>query len=222
MSQALRDQFGNYHINGKSYKSITTVIREECPHMALDAWKERTPDWKTVGKRAALYGTMMHVQLQMQEPDIIPVDIPSEMPYWTWPDDMEDELAGRMTQWKSLNLVLEKPCLIEHTIVIERHDIEGDVQCAGTWDRWGKVDGMLTLLDWKSSKRPQKSHRIQMGAYYIGAKDAGIEVEWGMIPYVRKTSIEIVEMTPAEMQEEGEKFLELARKSYLKVNGKKN
>ena len=90
---------------------------------------------------------------------------------------------------------------------------------AGTWDFWGPVDGMKTILDWKSSKRPQKSHRIQLGAYYIGAMQAGIEVEWGMIPYVRRNGVQIVELSPDDMKEEGEKFLELARKSYLRSMG---
>jgi hypothetical protein len=59
-------------------------------------------------------------------------------------------------------------------------DLPG-VAAAGTWDRWGKVDGMVTMLDWKSSARPQKSHKIQLGAYYLGAMLEGIEVEWGII-----------------------------------------
>jgi hypothetical protein len=45
-------------------------------------------------------------------------------------------------------------------------------------------------------------------------------VDWGIIAYVRKGSAELVEMPPEEMQEAGEKFLSLARKSYLKVNAK--
>ena len=113
---------------------------------------------------------------------------------------------------------MEKTNLMEHTIVIERHDDKGDVQSAGTLDYYGMADGMVTLLDWKSSKRPQKSHKIQIGAYALGLQAEGRKVDWGIICYVRKGSAELVEMSPEEMQDAGEKFLDLARKSYIKVN----
>lgn len=219
MSQALRDKEGNYNINNKKYRSITTIIHEECPHMQLDAWKERTSDWPTRSRHAQIYGTFMHLQLQ-QLTAKIPMDVPSYMPMEEWPEDILEELEGRMEQWKALGLKLEDPELQEHTIIIEEDTEDGIVRAAGTWDRWGKVDGMLSLLDWKSSKIPQKSHRIQMGAYYIGATRAGFRVDWGIIPYIRRRSAELVEMSPSEMQEAGEKFLELARKSYIKINGR--
>jgi hypothetical protein len=38
--------------------------------------------------------------------------------------------------------------------------------------------------------------------------------------YVRRKNAELVEMSPDEMEEAGEKFLGLARKSYEKINGK--
>ena len=218
MSQALRDYAGNYHIRGKSYKSITTILKEECPKVALDNWKERTPDWPVKARKAAIYGTFMHLQLQHLYADI-PPDVPSEMPMEDWPDDMAEELEGRMESWLALGLQFEKPNMIEHTVVVEQHNELGDVMAAGTWDYWGKVDGMKTILDWKSSKNPQKSHRLQMGAYYLGALAEGYEVEWGMIPYVHKNNVTLVEMQPDELYEAGEKFLEIARKSYRKVNG---
>lgn len=220
MSQALRDKTGNYLINGRKYKSVTTIIHEEYPRVALDAWKERTPDWPVKARQAQIYGTLMHMRLQSTVVDI-PVDVPGELPFYEWPEDILEELEGRDASWEGLNLVLGKPNLVEHTIIIEDRDESGEIiaASAGTWDFWGPVDGMMSLLDWKSSKRPQKAHRIQMGAYYLGAKHAGIVVEWGLIPYIQKNKATIVEMSPDEMQEEGEKFLELARKSYERSNG---
>jgi CRISPR/Cas system-associated exonuclease Cas4 (RecB family) len=215
MSQAQRDKEGNYVFGGKKYRSVTTIIHDECPHMSLDVWKERTPDWPTKTRHAQITGTFMHIQLQSLTAKI-PMDVPSYMPMEEWPEDILDELEGRMEQWKALGLKLEDPELQEHTTILA----EDGVAAAGTWDRWGMVDGMKTMLDWKSSKQPQKSHKIQMGAYYLGAIREGIEVEWGIIAYVRKTSAELVEMSPNEMQKAGDKFLELARKSYIKINGR--
>ena len=108
--------------------------------------------------------------------------------------------------------------LMEHTVVIESHDELGNVMAAGTLDYKGKVDGTDTLLDWKSSKRPQESHKIQMGAYYLGLVAEHRAPEWGIIAYIRKNSAQLVEMTPEEMQEAGEKFLSIARKAFLAIN----
>ncbi len=52
MSQSLRDNEGNYLINGRKYKSVTTILKEEFPKIALDAWKERTPDWPVKARPA--------------------------------------------------------------------------------------------------------------------------------------------------------------------------
>lgn len=219
MSQALRDNEGNYWINGKKYKSVTTIIHEECPHSELELWKERTPDWPTKTRHARTYGMLMHLQLQNMIADI-PVDIPPGMtPFFEWPEDIMDELEGRRNQWIAMNIVLGKPNLIEHTVVIEDHCEEGDVASAGTWDYWGPADGEIVILDWKSSKRPQRAHRIQMGAYYLGAKAEGLQVDRGLIPYIRRNSSQIVELEKDELEEEGKNFLHIARKSYLKVNG---
>jgi CRISPR/Cas system-associated exonuclease Cas4 (RecB family) len=221
MSQALRDKQGNYIINGIKHKSVTTIIHEEFPRAELDAWKERTPDWPEYSRKARIYGIFMHMQLQGLVSDI-PVEVPDYLPFWEWPEDMEEELQGRIEQWEALNLVLGKPNLIEHTIAIKEYDDDGNltVASAGTWDFWGKVDGITALLDWKSSKRPQKAHRLQAGAYYIGALQAGLEVEKFVIPYIRKNNAQIVELMPEELEEEGEKFLELARRAYIKANAK--
>lgn len=221
MSQALRDKEGNYIFGGRKYRSVTTIIHEEYPHSELETWKEKTPNWPEYTRKARIYGIMMHVQLQSTIADI-PVDLPCELPYWEWPEDLEEELIGRMEQWKKLELKLEKPNLIEHTVKIESFDNSGklEVASAGTWDYWGAVDGVKEILDWKSSKRPYKAHRIQMGAYYLGATQEGIEVEMAVIPYIRRNSAELVELSIEELKEEGENFLELARKSYEKLNGK--
>jgi CRISPR/Cas system-associated exonuclease Cas4 (RecB family) len=220
MSQALRDKEGNYLIGGRKKRSVTTIIHEEYPRAELDAWKERNPDWPEYTRKARIYGVFMHMQLQEMYADI-PVEVPGEYPFWEWPKDLDEELEGRREQWRLLNLILGKPNLIEHTIIIDDRDEKGNLlsESAGTWDYWGPVDDLKSILDWKSSKRPQTAHKLQMGAYYLGAIAAGLEVEKAVIPYVRRTSAQLVELMPDELQEWGEKYLELARKSYVKTNG---
>lgn len=219
VGQELRDRAGNYIIGGRKYKSVTTILKEEFPKVALDAWKERTPDWPIKAREAQIYGTLMHMQLQATVSPI-PPEMPAYIPYDEWPSDIAEELEGRMESWLKLGFNLGTPNLIEHTTVVEEFDDSGRMiaASAGTWDYWGKVDGVLTILDWKSSKRPQKSHEIQLGAYYLGATREGIEVEMGMIPYVRKNEVKLVELSLDELKERGEDFLVLARKSYEKAN----
>jgi hypothetical protein len=208
MSQALRDGEGNYVINGKKYASVTTILGEMLPKPELDAWKERNENWPTLTRHARIYGTIMHMRLQDMVSDI-PPDVPSEMPYQQWPKDIEEELDKRIYQWEKLGLVMGKPNMVEHTVVIH------EAKSAGTLDWFGPIDGMKTVLDWKSSKRPYKSHRMQLGAYFLGLLAEGKIAEWGMIPYVRRDRVILVEMTPDEMYEEGQKFLEIAAKFYM-------
>lgn len=60
----------------------------------------------------------MHLQLQSLTAKI-PLEVPSYMPMEEWPEDILDELEGRMEQWKHLNLKLEDPELQEHTCCID-------------------------------------------------------------------------------------------------------
>ena len=62
MGQELRDSNGNYHIGGQMFPSMTKILKEMCPKMALDNWKERTPNWRAVGSQAAVRGTLMHMR----------------------------------------------------------------------------------------------------------------------------------------------------------------
>lgn len=217
MSQELRDELGNYHIGGKKYKSITTILKEEMPHMALDAWKERTPNWPSIGKKAAIYGTFMHMKIQELVTGTHP-EVPKDFKLSEWCDmEMALELDDRVEQWMNLGLNIGTPNITEHTVVIERHDEDGIVMAAGTLDYFGPVDGMVVIGDWKSSKRPQESHRIQLGAYYLGMLAEGKEAQEGQIWYIRRNNADIIELEKDELEEEGEKFLELGKRSYARM-----
>jgi hypothetical protein len=207
--QSQRDNEGNYWINGKKHASVTTIINKMLPKEALNEWKNRTPNWPEIGRKARIYGLLMHQAIQNQISPI-PVEMP-EVPFWEWPEDAKDELEGRLEQWEKLGLVMEQPGLVEHTVVIPK------AMSAGTLDWFGPTDGTLTLADFKSSAKPQKTHRIQMGAYFIGLIAEGKYAEWGQIIYLRKDSAEIVEMSQDEMYKEGEKFLDIAMK-FNKMN----
>ena len=154
MSQELRDELGNYHIGGKKYKSITTILKEEMPHMALDAWKERTPNWPSIGKKAAIYGTFMHMKIQ----ELVTgthQEVPKNFKLSEWCDmEMAQELDDRVEQWLNLGLNIGTPNITEHTVVVERHDEDGIVMAAGTLDYFGlkfsNFTGQFFFLDHSS------------------------------------------------------------------------
>lgn len=206
MSQSLRDNEGNYIINGKKYASVTTIINKMVAKDQLKSWQDRTPTWPEISRKARINGILMHQAIQNRMA-LVPVEMP-DVPYWEWPEDAREELEGRLEQFDNLGLLFEHPMIVEHTVVIHA------ALSAGTLDHFGPVDKYKTLMDYKSSSRPQKSHKLQMGAYFIGLMAEGKVAEHGIIAYVRKKSAELVEMTPEEMLEEGEEFLGLARKFY--------
>jgi hypothetical protein len=208
MTQALRDKEGYYRVGGERWASVTTILGKTLSKRGLDGWKDRTPDWPTQLRHAAIYGTFMHLQIQSEIAEI-PPDIPSNMPIDEWPKDLREELEGRMEQWDKLDLKITRPNLIEHTITIS------EAKSAGTLDYFGPIDNMKTLMDFKSSKKAYESHKIQMGAYYLGLLAEGKEPEWGIIAYVRKTSAELVELTPEELASYGLKFIGLAEQFYM-------
>jgi hypothetical protein len=203
MGQELRDRNGNYTINGQTFPSMTKVLKAMCPKMALDNWKERTPNWKAIGSQAAVRGTLMHMKLQCTVSDILP-DWPKQFDWDTeiaTDPELWDELDGRLEQWLSIGLEIERPNLVEHTVYVDTKTEHGHARGAGTLDLYAKVDDVPVVLDWKSSKRPQKSHRYQVGGYAWGLRNEGYEVRGAMIPYIRRNSWEMVEMYDEELEE---------------------
>jgi len=208
MSQSLRDFDGNYLIGGKKYPSVTTILSKMCKKDGLQIWKDRNPDtWPTIARHAQIYGTFMHMLIQEQISGEIQ-EIPSKMPFQEWPKDLAEELDGRMEQWNKLGLRFGRPCLVEHTVVIKA------ANSAGTLDHFGPIDEIDMVMDLKSSAKPQKSHEIQMGAYYLGLLVEGRHAKQGMIPYVRRDSVEIVELMEEELMDRGQKFIEIAKRFY--------
>jgi CRISPR/Cas system-associated exonuclease Cas4 (RecB family) len=207
MSQSLRDGAGNYLINGKRYPSVTTILGKMCKKERLNIWKKQHDDWPTISRHAQIYGTFMHMQIQEAISGEIQ-EIPSNMPFNEWPKDLAEELEGRMEQWNKLGLRFGKPCLVEHTVVIKA------ANSAGTLDHFGPIDEIDMVMDLKSSAKPQKSHEIQLGAYYLGLLVEGRHAKQGMIPYVHRDSIEIVELMEEELMDRGQKFVEIAKRFY--------
>jgi len=71
----------------------------------------------------------------------------------------QQELNSFSAFWKFMNGVKLEPVLLERKIFSKKH------QYAGTADFIGLVDGVRTLLDWKTSERIYESYWLQLAAY---------------------------------------------------------
>jgi CRISPR/Cas system-associated exonuclease Cas4 (RecB family) len=104
--------------------------------------------------------------------------------------------------------------MVEHTVWFN-----DPVAAAGTTDYWGGMslgghDMGLCVMDLKSSKKPQRQHELQIGAYALGLKREGKTVDTGLIPYVRSDSSEMVILEEEELADRSLAFIEVAKKYY--------
>lgn len=196
---------GNYLINGKLYPSNTTIIGRMLPKRELTAWKKRTPNWREITRRSALLGSIMHMRV-LDSASECAVELPGELPILDWPEDIVEEMEARERAWDSLGLKMEDPMLTEYTVWYD-----GPERFATTIDRRCKIDGELSVLELKSSKRAYESHEIQLGGQALALAQKNLPVTRGYVVYLRRTGAEVVELDESQLAERGEDFLRLAR-----------
>lgn len=111
-----------------------------------------------------------HLRRQLGLPvgDEVPISDPALVAFMAWED------------WaKSVNL---EPIHVEKTVYSLTH------KYAGTMDLLAKVDGVLTLVDWKSGKSIYPEAFIQNAAYQVAAREMGLgDVRAGLIVRLPKT-----------------------------------
>lgn len=208
-------EHGYYTISGIRRPSVTTVIHSQFKSEGLRIWKERNKNWKDIAERAALRGTLMHRRILGEDSEqTLEMD---ELPMDRWYPELGEELEGMDRAWESLGIAMEPPILTEYTVWYD-----GEMPFAGTIDRRAKIGGRLAILDLKSSKKPQETHRIQMGAYYLALLQRGMPTERAFIPYIRPDDADLIEMEKDELVEESERFLVLLQNFYEKEELKRS
>lgn len=145
-----------YKVDGKRVPGVTTVLGI-LAKPALIKWAnnlglEGIDSTKYVDKLASI-GTLAHYRIECElrgeEPDLTPFSSEeldksdnAMMSWYAWQDDH----------------VLE-PILVEEPLTSKEYRFGGSIDC------YGKVDGKLTLLDFKTSKGIFPEHFHQLAAY---------------------------------------------------------
>lgn len=205
---------GCYHIDGKQYPSVTTILGKMVNKDGLDGWKRRNLNWKEMRDAAALTGTLMHLRILQRYSDA-QIELPGEMAILRWPDGLEEELDRRDAAWDELGLNITD-ATVERTVVIKEHGADS----AGTLDMRATVEGFKSILDLKSSKKIYETHFLQLGAYALGSKAEGYDAERGYVVALRDGNFEVGELEKDELIECGTKYLDLARKYHERFMSK--
>jgi CRISPR/Cas system-associated exonuclease Cas4 (RecB family) len=208
---------GGYYVGlvpGKKIPSVTTVLGRMLRKDGLEYWKKKNNNWRELQEKARISGTLMHHRILGRIADA-PLELQEGMGEIEWTKELLEEMREREKQWKSLCIEPMRPRQVEHTAWMD-----GEYPAAGTMDYNGKLKiyGMdigYAVMDLKSSAKPQKGHEIQIGAYALMLKEMGIQVDCGVIPYVRRNSAEMVMMEKEELEDRGAIFLDLTRRFYL-------
>lgn len=161
--QPERDSDGYYHVADANapLPSVTTILGQELEKPGLEAWKERTDNWKRVRDRAALVGTLAHRRcLNPYAVRSLPVEtMPAKFDAETIRTDVE--VAAALWDDVKTELPINGQPYVEKTLWAS--DAGG---YAGTADMI--TDGVV--IDLKTSSGVYDSHKLQAAAYANAAR----------------------------------------------------
>lgn len=132
--------------------SVTTIMRS-LPNPKLEAWKNRTPNWKEISALASEIGTKTHRIIERHLKDE-PLD-------GLYCNEIEKPFSA-FRAW-------------QYTSGFELVDTERMIWSAngygGTVDLIGYLDGELYLIDIKTSKAVYPDYSLQIAAYRTGYEE---------------------------------------------------
>lgn len=152
-----------YNVNNRSMISVTSILRE--PYLeegeGLKIWKSRNPDHEEQMKKSATIGTIVHYRIQQylcekfrMKPDEL------DLQGGAVTEDMYPLIDGGYKNFMEL-IRLHKivPKFVEVTCYHNQLDYAGQI------DLIAEFDGVLSIVDWKTSKGIWPKHRAQVVAY---------------------------------------------------------
>ena len=162
-----------------SYPRVTTVLHEGFPETGLDVWAVKVAVRKLkelldagatfdeayaeakgesgrIMRTAARRGTAVHHLIEGKAPIDLAVE-EGDMP-------MVQVMYDSFILWaKERNFV---PVANEVPVWSDKHGYKGTLDCIG------EVDGVMTLLDWKTSNSIRLGYRLQLAAYWYAYKES--------------------------------------------------
>ena len=167
--------------NGQRVPSVTTYLAVLAkPALIQWAWEQGVAglDYRKIRDQAGDTGTLVHYliicQLQGIEPELSDYS-PNEMAATYSP-------MSKFNQWVNDKVI--EPILLEEPFVSE------EFQFGGTPDFYGKVDDVLTLLDFKTSGGVYQENFCQLAAYKKLLEERGHQVDSARIIRVGKSDNE--------------------------------
>jgi len=137
--------------DGKKLPSITTVLGAVGDKSGLDAWRKRVGDEEAnrVMVQASTRGTAVH---QLAE------DYVNNKEDWS-----KGAMPSNVFTFNTIKTVLDKHMdniwIQEAPLYSERLEVAGRVDCIAEWD------GVLSIIDYKTSRRPKKREHVE--GYFI-------------------------------------------------------
>lgn len=142
--------------NGQRVPSVTTVLGVlNKPALLNWAWRCGCDglDYKAVRDSAAGIGTLAHYLIMCH----LRGESPDTSEYSAQDNFQAENCLIKYWDWESQNHIT--PVLIEEPLVSEQYGFGGTIDCLA------KINGELTLIDWKTSKGIYPEMIYQMAAY---------------------------------------------------------
>jgi genome maintenance exonuclease 1 len=174
---------------GERFPSITRVLGAK-PKPALDAWKRRvgTAEAQRITQESTSRGTSLHALAEAYL-DNLPIDLSTT-------DDTVRDYWSKLSPWMHDHL---------QTIHAQEQDTySAYLKVAGRMDLLATVDGELSVVDFKTSRRLKKEEYVRdyylQGCFYALCvfEHTGKKVSRIIFPIVSPDGFQIFETKPAE------------------------
>jgi hypothetical protein len=149
-----------YEIDGELFPSVTSLLDEYLPESPfLKQWRLRTPDWKSYMEMKAQVGTVVHAHAanyfreRMRLPKIEEKEIKLS-------EQQEFEVMVAIDNFdKFVSKYNINPVACEITVYNK------ELKYAGTVDLIADINGVSTVLDFKTSQAVRATYESQLVAY---------------------------------------------------------
>ena len=143
-------------------KSVTTIISEKSDKTALYEWRKRVGDEEAnrISTQAARRGTSIH---KIAERYILNEE-----------NIYKDEMPINVEMFKTIKNTLDRH--VDNIVGIELPLYSKALKCAGRTDLVAEYDGKLSIIDFKTSRKPKKEEWIEN--YFIQSTVYSMMFEW--------------------------------------------
>jgi hypothetical protein len=159
----LPENFRFYEIEGIKMPSVTAILHTFTPESdGLKIWRDRTPNWPEVLKQKAMVGSIVHNNIAQYfidkfdlKAELEPLEVPIPLP-----PETEIEASASMGYFEDFIKQYDVVPVSVEEVVWHRK-----MHYAGRIDFYGKLNGVPTLIDFKTSAGIYGSYLAQAMAY---------------------------------------------------------